>query len=115
MLTLFFSIVLAAVFTWAATQNTIGVKIKFGQYEWFNVPAYLISLGSLILGIVIAWIVGIFDWMGSRINAIGKQRVQDLEFKLKELKIENERLKGHTTHVTQHPDFLERLRHNLSI
>ena len=39
-----------------ATENTAPVALRFGEFVVENVPLYLVAVGSLLAGLVFAWI-----------------------------------------------------------
>ena len=39
-----------------ATENTAPIALRFGDFVVENVPLYLVAVGSLLAGLVIAWI-----------------------------------------------------------
>lgn len=42
-------------FAFFAVQNTTPVTIQFGEFMMVDVPLYIVALGSLIAGLLIAW------------------------------------------------------------
>ncbi len=79
MIILLITIILGLVFAYFATLNTKWVEIKFDSYI-FPLPLYIVILGSMLLGIVIATIIHFID---SFSNYLAFRRKENL---LKELK-----------------------------
>ncbi|HWP58474.1 MAG TPA: LapA family protein [Candidatus Acidoferrales bacterium] len=84
-----------------ATQNTTPVTIHFANYMLEQVPLYLVIVGSLFAGLLIAWILYVARCVSSRVAIYEKdtavrrarQTAADLEQRVRELEAENERLK----------------------
>lgn len=110
-----------------ATQNTMTVPISFGLYQLFNVPLYLIAFGSLLVGLLIAWVIHLVGALGffmSLRNRDAKIREREFEMgnlkrRMQALEIENARLKGENPAVavkektdTYQPNFFQRIRDN---
>lgn len=131
MLTLIAAVILGLVFAYIAVQNTTGVPIRIGVYEWINIPLYIIAIGSLLFGLFISWLLSLVDWIASALTISGKDNalhkaertIENLDRKIHELELENARLRGEKKeaqvreHVayTRPPTFFERLRHGLSL
>lgn len=57
MLALVITIALGVVFSVFATQNTSQVSLNFGKYAVSGVPLYLVVLGPLLLGLIVAYLI----------------------------------------------------------
>jgi uncharacterized integral membrane protein len=55
MFVLIIAVMLGLVIGYFATQNTTPVTIHFGRYVLEEVPLYLAAVGSLLIGLFIAW------------------------------------------------------------
>ncbi len=100
-------IILGLIFSYFATQNTVGVTLKLNDLA-LQLPLYIIVLGSLLLGIVISWIMNLTDVFASFLTIHGKDSaikqdrkvISNLKNKMHDLEIENARLKGRETNKT---------------
>lgn len=118
-----------------ATQNTMTVPISLGVYQFFGVPLYLVAFGSLLAGLLIAWVihlVGTLGFLVSLRNRDAKIREREFEMdnmkrKIRALEMENLQLKGDERVVraerdaqtaappptpSYQPNFFQRLRDN---
>lgn len=85
-----------------ATENTQPVSITLARYPFTGIPLYLIVLGSLLLGFVVSWVISLVDVISSALKIHGKdsaikdgnKQITELNKKLHELELENERLKA---------------------
>ena len=80
MITLVFAIILAIVFTIFSIQNTDGVTLVLANTTWPDIPLYVIALGSLLLGLMIAWGFNIIQSISSSLTIHEKDaKVKDLK------------------------------------
>jgi cell shape-determining protein MreC len=110
-----------------AFQNPITVPITIASYHFFNIPLFMLVTGSLLFGLLVAWIISLFGSLGNSFlfhkqnNRIEKdnQIIHDLENKIHNLEIENVRLKEQSPHTSSspqkvtaydHPSLLTRIR-----
>lgn len=106
MLALLVAVIFGAAIGYFATQNTMPVTIRLADYAVEEVPLYLVIVGSLLVGLLIAWILYIARSVSSSITIHGKdtevrrarQTVADLEHRVQQLEVENARLR------TKYPD-----------
>jgi len=113
-----------------AMQNPTTVSITLASYHFFNIPLFMLVAGSLLFGLLVAWIISLFGSLGTSFlfhkqnNRIEKdnQIIHDLENKIHNLELENVRLKGKNSDtnsspqkVTEytHPSFVRRIRQAL--
>ena len=109
MLTFIFFIIIALVFGIFATQNTQGVTITLGHLELPRIPLYIVMGVSLVIGLAISWINGLFDTFFASMQLRGKDNaikdkqltIQQLEKKLDKLEEENARLRGENKSKTK--------------
>lgn len=102
MLVLIVGVIFGLVVGYFATQNTTPVTIELGQYVIKELPLYVVIVGSLLVGLFIAWILYIARTVSSRVTIYGKdtevrkarRTVADLEQRCRELEEENGRLKS---------------------
>jgi|1186.fasta_scaffold253395_2 uncharacterized integral membrane protein len=101
MLALLIAVIFGAAVGYFATQNTMPVTIRLADYAIEEVPIYLVVVGSLLIGLFIAWIIHVARSVSSSITIRGKntevrrarQDVADLEHRVQELEVENARLR----------------------
>ena len=90
------------VISYFAIQNTALVSLKVPGYIFIDIPLYLVILGSLLLGFLIAGIVSSIDSMFASFRIMGKNRVindsqkqlVNLQEKIHDLELENAELRG---------------------
>ena len=58
-----------------ATENTTPVTIRLADYALEEVPLYLVVVGSLLVGLLIAWILYIARSVSARLTIYGKNQV----------------------------------------
>lgn len=102
MLVTLFTVVLGLVIGYFATQNTTPVALQFGDYILADIPLYFVAVGSMLLGLFIAWIFYFARSVSSALTIYGKnsamkkakQAVGNLEQQVRELEAENQQLKN---------------------
>lgn len=80
--------------------NTSNIILTIGDYTYSNIPLYAITVGTYIIGILLAWIIEIpqgiataFQIIGlGRTISSGKNTIGELQNKIKRLEIENIKL-----------------------
>lgn len=108
-----------------ATQNTNAVTISFGNALIYEVPLYLLIIGSMMIGIAVSWLISITDTLATMFALRGKdatihsanRTIESLKQEIHELELENARLEGEKHEeqpVSAHPPLLDRLKHSLS-
>lgn len=133
MATLIVTFIMAILFTFIAVQNTGSVTVNLFNTVFTNVPLFLVILGSLLVGLLLAGFVSAFESFASFLILKSKDTqissahttIEELNKKLQDLKLENARLKedqledeeNREKHIRQehiHPrfSFFERLRHS---
>jgi uncharacterized integral membrane protein len=101
MLALLIAVVFGLAVGYFATQNITPVTIRLAEYAIEEVPLYVVIVGSMLVGLLIAWILYIARSVSSTITIYGKdsevkkarQAAADLEHRVQELEVENARLK----------------------
>jgi uncharacterized integral membrane protein len=63
------------VVSYLAIQNTALVTLQFVGYSFTNIPQYLVILGSLLLGFLVAGLVSSVDSMFAAFRIMGKNNV----------------------------------------
>lgn len=89
------------VVSYLAIQNTTLVTLNFAGHLIDNIPLYLVILGSLLLGFLIAGVLSSVNSMFSAFRIMGKNNVinssqkeiETLKEKIHHLEIENAELK----------------------
>ncbi len=87
-----------------ATLNTFPISLNFGPYVLSNIPAYLVVVGGILVGLLLAWIFSLINTFSSRMKLHGKENkikedermIADLTRQNHQLELENTRLKGKT-------------------
>ncbi|HEY7219074.1 MAG TPA: LapA family protein [Candidatus Binatia bacterium] len=85
-----------------ATQNTAPVALRVGDFIWPDVPLYVVAVGSLLLGLFIAWIFYFARTLSASLTIFGKDRemsrsrrtVGNLEHRIHELEVTNAQLRA---------------------
>ena len=92
MLVLLVGIIFGLAIGYFATQNTTLVTIQVAQYAFEEVPLYLVIVGSLFVGLFIAWILYFAKSISSTLAIHGRdhalkrarQTTADLELRVQE-------------------------------
>ena len=100
-------LVLGAAMVYLAQNNLMLVTLRLGIYTFPDIPLFYVIIGSLLAGLILAYIVYLINSiftglaMHGKDNKIkqGKIDVVDLTKQIHQLEIENERLKNNTTIV----------------
>ena len=111
MLSILLSVVFGLAIGYLATQNTAPVTVQFGELVLENVPLYMVTVGSLMLGLLIAWIFYIARTVSTTLTIAGKDHemkrsrrtVTDLEQKIHTLEAENMRLRSEVPLAPKYP------------
>lgn len=127
MASLLLAVIIGTGFAIVATQNTTNVVIHLGNYTWSHIPLYAVAIGSLFIGLAIAFLLHIFDWAASSLNLHRKElrahkaesTVADLQTRIHELEEQNTDLRArvHDTEVARTADEaspLHRFTHSFS-
>ncbi len=85
-----------------ATQNTASVALRVGDFIWPEVPLYVVAVGSLLLGLLIACIFYFARTLSASLTIFGKDRemgrarrtMADLEQRIHELEVTNAQLRA---------------------
>lgn len=116
MLALLIAVVFGAAVGYFATQNTIPVTIRMAEYAIEDVPLYLVVIGSLLIGLFVAWILYVARSVSSSLAMRGKnsevrrarETIAELETRVRDLEVENARLRTRDIE----PDYREPLPHS---
>jgi uncharacterized integral membrane protein len=107
MLSILFSAILGLAIGYFALQNATPVTIQVGELVFQEVPLYLVAVGSLIVGILVASMLYLARTVSANMHVHGRPQpattdktVAALERRIHDLEIENTRLKAsHDSHV----------------
>lgn len=102
MLSLILIVLFGIGFAFLATQNTALGTVNVLGYSW-TLPMYIIVFGALLIGFFVSWIVSSISTLGAWSSLHGKDRkihesqatVARLQSGIRELELENAKLKGH--------------------
>lgn len=83
MVTIIFTVLFSVLVAYFTIQNTGHITLHFASYTWSGVPIYLVILGSLLVGLLFAWILHLLTAISSSLTIKGKND------SLKEIKREN--------------------------
>lgn len=84
-----------------ATQNTTLISLYLGPYITPRIPLYLVVIGTLLLGLLLAWVFSLVNSFSSKITLHGKENkikedektIAELTKEIHQLELENIRLK----------------------
>lgn len=133
MLLLIFTLVVGLVIAFFASQNASTVNVILGGAFIPNVPLYLIVLGAMLFGILVSWVISLFNNFSSFLAIRGRENklrssdetIAKLEARIKDLETENARLKGENRapifrtetvadeSLPHRESFVERVRHRI--
>ena len=109
MLTVILFLILALVFGYFATQNTQSITITVANYTLSSIPLYAAVGITLLIGLSFSWLVSLIDTFSAAMKLRGKEHkikdanktIQDLTKQIKDLEIENARLKGQSETIAK--------------
>jgi uncharacterized integral membrane protein len=101
MLSILLSVCIGLGIGYFATQNTAPVTLQFGEFVLDNVPLYMVAVGSLLAGLLIAWIFSFGRTFSTTFTTFGRGRqvskvdhnVAALERRVHDLEEDNAQLK----------------------
>jgi len=93
MLSIFLAVIFGLGVGYFATENTTPVALRFGDFVVDNVPLYLVAVGSLLAGLIIAWLFYLTRSVTNSMTVFGKARdtstiergMADLDYRVREL------------------------------
>lgn len=111
MLVLLVAVISGIAIAYFGMQNISPVTIRFNDYFWYDVPLYLVIVGSFLVGLFVAGILYFARSVSSTLMIYGKDRaikktkhtVADLEQRVRELETENSQLKTTVSSPTELP------------
>ena len=111
MIGLVITLTIAFVIAYLSLNNNPGINIAIGDYQFFNIPLYMITVGTYLLGIILAWIIEVpaqiatgFQIMGlGRTIKSGNNSIVQLQNKILKLEAENAKLHERNLALTSNP------------
>ncbi|MDO8503868.1 MAG: lipopolysaccharide assembly protein LapA domain-containing protein [bacterium] len=96
-----FAVIVGSGIGYFATQNTGLISLYFGSYIAPNIPIYIVVMGALLLGLLLAWIFNLINAFSSKLALHSKEgkikeankTVAELTKETHHLEIDNARLK----------------------
>lgn len=84
-----------------ATQNTSQISLYLGPLITPAIPLYFVVIGTLLLGLLLAWVFSLVNSLSSKITLHGKENqikedeknITELTKEVHQLQLENARLK----------------------
>lgn len=81
-------------------SSTSDITLTVGDYSYSNIPLFVITTGTYLLGMVLAWIIEVPQAIGtafqigglSRTIKSGNNTIRDLQNKINKLEVENGKL-----------------------
>lgn len=104
MATLIITVLFGLIIAYFAAQNTGVISLNFLNYTTPSIPTYIVVVGALLVGLLLAWIISFvkdietgFTIRGkeSKIKDSGKENVELLKSN-HQLELENTKLKAET-------------------
>ncbi len=100
MATLIVTVLFGLVIAYFATQNSGPITLNFLNYTVPNLPAYIVVIGALLLGLFLSWIISVVNDIGTGFTMMGKDsKIKDyskenaeLTRRIHELELENTKL-----------------------
>lgn len=101
MLVLILLLIVGLLFVYISKFNFMLVSINFGLATFSKVPLFYVIIGSLVIGLILAYIIYIIDSISNSFKLRGKddeikknkEEVLELAKRVHQLELENEKLK----------------------
>lgn len=108
MISLIFLLMAGSVLAYISQQNLERVSLTVGPYILANIPLFYVIIGSLVTGLIIAYLLNVIPSIIGYMELRGKDRtikskkheVVDLTKRVHQLELENEKLRGQRNAVT---------------
>ncbi len=112
MLVLVVTVLFGLVIGYFATQNITPITIQFADYVVEAVPLYAVILGSVLVGLLMAYILYMARAVSSKLTIYGKdpavnkarRTVADLEQRVDQLETENARIRMRDPSAPEYPN-----------
>lgn len=131
MIGLILTLIIGLAIAYFSKNSSSDINIALGDSQYFNIPLYMITVGTYLLGILLAWIIEIpqsiattFQIMGlGRSVKSGNNTIASLQNKINRLEIENSKLHNHNKSILMNrptddyikPNFIHNILHKLNI
>jgi uncharacterized integral membrane protein len=100
MLAFIFTIIFSVATAYFATQNTSTLTLHLASYSWTGIPVYLLMLGSLLVGLLFAWVFQLLNTISSSLTIKNKEHALkeekkanlDLTKRIHQLELENSKI-----------------------
>lgn len=107
MIGLILTIIIGFGIAYFSRQITSGMRVTIGENVFPNIPLYVITVGTYVIGIIIAWIIEVPQSIATsfRIKGLGRNvksgnnTIAQLQNKIDKLEIENVRLHEHNKSI----------------
>ncbi|MBI2029066.1 DUF1049 domain-containing protein [Candidatus Gottesmanbacteria bacterium] len=104
MATLIITVLFGLVIAYFATQNTGRISLNFLNYQLPGIPAYIVIIGALLVGLFLSWIISLVNNISTGFTIRGKEsKIKDykkenaeLTKRIHQLELENTRIKAET-------------------
>lgn len=104
MLTLILFLIVGSIMVYLAQNNLTLVTLRLGTYAFSDIPLFYIIIGSLLIGLVLAYLSYLVNSIFTAFTLRGKDKkikqtkneVVDLTKRVHQLELENERLKNNS-------------------
>ena len=112
MLALLITVIFGMGIGYFATQNITPITIQFADYVLEGVPLYAVILGSLLAGLVMAYLLYLARSASSQVTIYrndyadkrARQAVADLERRVDQLESQNARLRVEQSSALEYPN-----------
>jgi uncharacterized integral membrane protein len=112
MLALLITVIFGLGIGYFATQNVDPITIQFADYVLEGVPLYAVILGSLLAGLVMAYVLYLAQSTSSQLKIYGnnyadkraRQALADLERRVDQLETENARTRMGQSSALEYPN-----------
>ncbi len=103
MIGLMLTIIIGVGIAFFSRYNTSGITLTVGDDTYFNIPLYVVTVGTYMLGILLAWVIEVPQAIGTAFQIMGlghtiksgNNTILALQNKIKKLEIENIKLTQH--------------------
>lgn len=114
MLTLILLLVLGSTLAYLAQYNLTSVVVSFGPYAHVDIPLFYVIVGSLVTGLVLAYLIYLVEAISTSFAIRSKEveikkakdEVLELTKRVHQLELENEKLKHSPAIEVEDPNAL---------
>jgi len=105
MITLILILLIGGIFVYLAQNNLIPVTLHIGSTVITNIPLFYVIIGSLLTGLVVAYLIHLVNSIFVSFSIHGKDskikqsknEIAELTKRIHQLELENEKLKNNST------------------